>query len=73
MFRTRCLSLMYCVNLAETSHTHQSTINPIQPGMIWTVNYLGGGGLCDPPVYLDNYATYRYEKLHTNNKKTFSF
>ena len=27
MFRTRCLSLMYCVNLAETSHTHQSTIN----------------------------------------------
>ena len=25
MFRTRCLSLMYCVNLAETSHTHQST------------------------------------------------
>ena len=27
--------------------------NPIQPGMIWTVNYLGGGGgvggLCDPP------------------------
>ena len=26
-FRTRCLSLMYCVNLAETSHTHQSTIN----------------------------------------------
>ena len=21
MFRTRCLSLMYCVNLAETSHT----------------------------------------------------
>ena len=27
MFRTRCLSLMYCVNLAETSHTHQSTVN----------------------------------------------
>ena len=27
MFRTRCLSLMYCVNLAETSHTYQSTIN----------------------------------------------
>ena len=27
MFRTRCLSLMYCVNLAETSHIHQSTIN----------------------------------------------
>ena len=27
MFRTRCLSLMYCVNLAETSHTHPSTIN----------------------------------------------
>ena len=27
MFRTRCLSLMYCVNLAENSHTHQSTIN----------------------------------------------
>ena len=21
IFRTRCLSLMYCVNLAETSHT----------------------------------------------------
>ena len=27
MFRTRGLSLMQCVNLAETSHTHQSTIN----------------------------------------------
>ena len=27
MFRTRCLSPMYCVNLAETSHTYQSTIN----------------------------------------------
>ena len=28
MFITRCLSLMlYYVNLAETSHTHQSTIN----------------------------------------------
>ena len=29
MFRTRSLSLMYCVNLTETSqvHTHQSTIN----------------------------------------------
>ena len=27
MFRTRCLLLMYCVNLAETSHTPQSTVN----------------------------------------------
>ena len=27
MFRNRCLSLMYCVNLAETSHTHESPIN----------------------------------------------
>ena len=27
MFKTRCLPLMYCVILAETSHTHQSTIN----------------------------------------------
>ena len=27
MLRTRCLSRMYCVNLAETSHTHQSTVN----------------------------------------------
>ena len=27
MFRTRSLSFMYCVNLAETSHTHQSTVN----------------------------------------------
>ena len=26
IFRTRCLSLMYCVNLAETSHTHKSII-----------------------------------------------
>ena len=25
-FRTRCLSLMYFVNLAETSHTHRATI-----------------------------------------------
>ena len=39
--------------------------------MIWTVNYLGGGGLCDPPVYFDNYATCRYEKLHKNEKNVF--
>ena len=26
-FRTRCLSPMYCVNLAETSHTYRSIIN----------------------------------------------
>ena len=25
--RSRCLSPMYCVNLAETSHTHRSIIN----------------------------------------------
>ena len=48
-------------------------VNPIQPGIIWTVNYPGGGGLCDPPVYLDNYATYRYEKLNRIRKKMFSF
>ena len=48
----------------------RSTFSPIQPGMNWTVNY-GGGGLCVPPVYLDNYATYRYEKLHTNKKNVF--
>ena len=50
----------------------KSYLNPIQPGMIWTVNYLGGGVyVTPPPVYLDNYATYRYEKLHTNKKKCF--
>ena len=27
IFRTRCLSPMYCVNLAETSHTHRYIIN----------------------------------------------
>ena len=27
IFRTRCLSSMYCVNLAETTHTHRSMIN----------------------------------------------
>ena len=27
IFRTRCLSPMYTVNLAETSHTHRSIIN----------------------------------------------
>ena len=27
IFRTRCLSPMCCVNLAETSHTHESIIN----------------------------------------------
>ena len=27
IFRTRCLSPMYCVNLAETSHIHRSIIN----------------------------------------------
>ena len=26
IFRTRCLSPMYCVNLTETSHTHRSII-----------------------------------------------
>ena len=27
IFRTHCLSPMYCVNLAETSHSHRSIIN----------------------------------------------
>ena len=27
IFRARCLSPMYCVNLAETSHIHLPTIN----------------------------------------------
>ena len=27
IFRTRCLSPMYCVKLAETSNTHRSIIN----------------------------------------------
>ena len=27
IFRTRYLSPMYCVNLAESSHTHRSIIN----------------------------------------------
>ena len=27
IFRTRCLSPMYCVNLAETLHAHRSIIN----------------------------------------------
>ena len=27
IFRTRCLSHLYCVNFAETSHTHRSIIN----------------------------------------------
>ena len=54
-------------------HDRMMYLIPIQPGMIWTVNYLGGGGgvYVTPPVYLDNYATYRYEKLHTNKKKCF--
>ena len=34
MVRTRCLSLMYCVNLAETSHTHRSTINACLKNLI---------------------------------------
>ena len=34
MFRTRCLPLMYCVNLAETSHTHQPTINACLKNLI---------------------------------------
>ena len=37
MFRTRSLSLMYCVNLAETSHTRQSTVNDV-----WVGNWVGG-------------------------------
>ena len=27
IFKTRCLSSMYCVKLAETSHTHRFIIN----------------------------------------------
>ena len=27
IFKTRCLSPMYCVNLVKTSHTHWSIIN----------------------------------------------
>ena len=27
IFRTRCLSPMYCVNLAETAHTYRSILN----------------------------------------------
>ena len=27
IFRTRCLSPMYCVNLVKTSHTHRFIIN----------------------------------------------
>ena len=27
IFRTRCLSPLYCVNLAENSHTHRSIIS----------------------------------------------
>ena len=27
IFRTRCLSPMYCFNLAKISHTHRSIIN----------------------------------------------
>ena len=34
IFRTRCLSTMYCVNLAETSHTHRSTINACLKNLI---------------------------------------
>ena len=30
-------------------HQIFGVLNPTQPGMIWTVNYLGGGGLFDPP------------------------
>ena len=29
LFRTRCFSLMYCINLAETSHTHMSIFNVV--------------------------------------------
>ena len=47
-------------------------INLIEHGMIWTFNYLGGGWcIRPPPVYLDNYTTYRYEKLHTNKNNVF--
>ena len=37
MFRTRSLSLMYCVNLAETSHTHQSTVNACLNNLIYEI------------------------------------
>ena len=34
IFRTRCLSPMYYVNLAETSHTHRSAINACLKNLI---------------------------------------
>ena len=52
IFRTR-LSPMYCVNLAETSHTHRSIINvclnPIRSGLFQTVND-PGGSFKSPPL-----------------------
>ena len=34
LFRTLCLSHMYCVNLSETSHTHRSAINACLKNLI---------------------------------------
>ena len=38
MFRTRCLSLVYCVNLAETLHTHQSTVYACLNNLYYSIN-----------------------------------
>ena len=45
MFRTRCLSLMYCVNLAETLHTHLSTINGVLKIQLYEI------GVCRCIIY----------------------
>ena len=38
-FRTRCLSLMYFVKLAETSHTHRATIKSCRQKFDYTKFY----------------------------------
>ena len=38
IFRTRCLSTMFCVYLSETSHTHRSIINVCLKNLIYDIS-----------------------------------
>ena len=47
----------------------KNKLNPIQPGMIWTVNYLGGVYMIPPPcisIIIQHIATKNYIQIKKN-------